>query len=577
VLSFELTSTSPGIGPFADVLPASGKWADEIDIGTYFELKIWETTYFVVVDYYGDYGYDYTISTEVVQGVENEVLNDDCATTTPVHTLPIMIEGYVNAADRDWYAFDVSSADVGKLIHVVTDGFADTMIEVLEPHPDHLTDCNQSLNMTGLVDDGRGEEVITDPTDIAGTYYVSVMAWGASDTGQYTLFVELLGEGGPNDSCTDAVDMSALPYELESAWMDDTTDTEDWYKITMTTGDIGKAFEIITGAGVDGMTDTVLEVWYDADNNCTLTEGENGGQSDDVDYGEHFVTPPIDTVTGTYYVRVFASEYDWGEGDYTLSVNLVDSEEPTDVCADATTALSIPFEMDAAVGEDDVDWFAFEVTSGQADSQLDIYTYGRADPDVYAYELDTDCNNPVMLDTDVFGLYGPLEAGTYYIEVDQAGYDVWGPYTLVVDVLSYTIAYEDECCTSPYDPNDDCSVAQDMASLPFYLSLGYLDDEYDADWYSIDVASGDIGNAIYVETSWGNADTLVEVFDGCFDGTPGTSLGGPSEDSGAFEYHYSGPITAAGIHYVMVSSSPDAGPISYNFYDMWVETMPPTP
>jgi len=571
VVSFELTSTSTGEGPVAEVLPASGAWADEIGYGGSFELEVTDTTYFVIVDWDGDYGYDYTIHSEVVSvppnvGVEDEAHNDACTGATTVHTLPVMIVGYVNASDEDWYAFDVPSADVGKLIHVVTEAPADTQVEVFEPN----ADCTLANSMTGTVDTGAGEDVITDPTEVSGTYYVEVTPLGASNTGQYTLFVELLGEAGSNDACVDVAIPSVLPLEDAPGWLDDTDDTDDWYQFTLATADEGKAFEVITGAGEYEETDTVVEVFY-ANTDCANLESL-GGPSDDYDYGEHHISQPAPSA-GTYYVQVHASEYSWGEGDYTLSVRLVDSEEPTDACADATTVLGLPLQLDASLTDSDSDWFAFEVTSALADSPIDIYTEGRAGTEIYVYEPDTDCNNLVEEDPGYFtGLYGPLDEGTYYVEVTDAG-GPRGPYTLVVEPLPFSIVLEDETFLS--DPNNDCSVAQEVDDLPFYMFLGYLEDDIDVDWYAIDVGSGDIGNVVYVETCC-DVDTVVEVAHGCVDGTPGTSLGGPA-DFGIDEFHYSTPITTAGTHYVMVAPSPEGG-FFLDAYSLWVEvTAPPAP
>jgi hypothetical protein len=105
------------------------------------------------------------------------------------------------------------------------------------------------------------------------------------------------------------------------------------------------------------------------------------------------------------------------------------------------------------------------------------------------------------------------------------------------------------------EPNDTCSIAQTVASLPATLQGLSLSSDADEDWFAITATGADVGKVVHVVTTAGdpNTDTFVDVF--AADCT--TSLGGPGDDSDFHSDFSSTPIQAPGTYFVKVTNSPD--------------------
>jgi hypothetical protein len=107
-------------------------------------------------------------------------------------------------------------------------------------------------------------------------------------------------ETEPNDTFATAQVLASLPAAVTGATLKDDTD-QDWFKITVAAGDVGKKVRVRTLAG-DPEADTVVAVYQS--NGTTLL----GKVSSDVGYHESHLSDPI-TAAGTLYVKVFASDY----------------------------------------------------------------------------------------------------------------------------------------------------------------------------------------------------------------------------------------------------------------------------
>lgn len=105
------------------------------------------------------------------------------------------------------------------------------------------------------------------------------------------------------------------------------------------------------------------------------------------------------------------------------------------------------------------------------------------------------------------------------------------------------------------EPNDTCSIAQAVASLPAALQGLSLSSDQDEDWFAFTATGADVGKVVHVVTTPGDpsTDTFVDVFaDDCT-----TSLGGPGDDDDFHSDFKSSPIPAAGKYFVKVTNSPD--------------------
>lgn len=123
-----------------------------------------------------------------------------------------------------------------------------------------------------------------------------------------------------NNTSANAQAVAALPGVVTGASLT-SGDDEDWFEVTITAGDVGKAIHVTTMDSVGG-TDTVVEVFG---SNGTTTVG---GPSGDEDYHEDWTTPAL-AAAGTYYVKISASEYfDEMYTDYEAVIELVTPPAP---------------------------------------------------------------------------------------------------------------------------------------------------------------------------------------------------------------------------------------------------------
>lgn len=109
--------------------------------------------------------------------------------------------------------------------------------------------------------------------------------------------------------------------------------------------------------------------------------------------------------------------------------------------------------------------------------------------------------------------------------------------------------------------------AQTAASLPYVMQNGTLASATDQHWVKYTAVAADVGKKFHVVTYDNDkmTDTLVDV-----QTATGTSLGGPSSDTGYHEDFKSSPITAAGDHYIIVSASPQGYNAAHKTFNAWI-------
>ena len=157
-----------------------------------------------------------------------------------------------------------------------------------------------------------------------GPYYLVVWDGYGDDDYAYTIDVNFQSPPAavPDDACATVASTTALPITASTGtldWIDD----EDWYRVDIASGDLGKALHIQTSPG-DDYADTLIDVYRGS--TCTGLERLLQSDADpvlDPEWHEDVTTPVLDTA-GTYYVVVKANEYfyDFAETAYVLDVTL---------------------------------------------------------------------------------------------------------------------------------------------------------------------------------------------------------------------------------------------------------------
>ncbi len=112
--------------------------------------------------------------------------------------------------------------------------------------------------------------------------------------------VNSFAESEPNDTYQTAQTAPAFPILFKNASLS-SIDDQDWLKVDVAAGDVGKSIHVVTIPG-DAYTDTVVEV-FASDGTTSL-----GGPSNDSSYHEDWLSAPT-TAAGAYYVKISASSY----------------------------------------------------------------------------------------------------------------------------------------------------------------------------------------------------------------------------------------------------------------------------
>jgi hypothetical protein len=265
-----------------------------------------------------------------------------CATATAVtlpyaSTSPFLLTTEV-AGDQDWYTFTLGAADSGKILHLETlpgDLWTDTAISL------YSGACPGTVVPTvDHVDDWYHENVMYTVPTLAATTTYSVLITRSPIVNEgsalYDLKIELLtpADAEPNNTCATAQAItlpfsSALPFEL----LPDTD--QDWLKVTLASGDVGKSLHVVTsvaGLGVAASgdpvdTDTAVEVWHG--HSCTTLnllssqDHQTGTWGTDSSFQENLFSSAA-YEAGDYYVKVFPGEsFDAYYGyQYNLKITL---------------------------------------------------------------------------------------------------------------------------------------------------------------------------------------------------------------------------------------------------------------
>ncbi|MCB4779008.1 MAG: pre-peptidase C-terminal domain-containing protein, partial [Sulfurovum sp.] len=292
-------------------------------------------------------------------------------TATPID-LNGTTSGNIEAfGDIDYFKIVIPRGSVGRLT-VYTTGSGDTKGELLDANGTQLVSDDNG----GTENNFRISQIVT-----AGTYYIKVKYYFASETGSYLLVTGFTPQAEVSSDHGDSRD-TATPIDLNSTTSGsiDRAGDNDWFKIVIPT--TGTLTVYTTGSG-----DTAGYL-YD-------TNGTQLVYNDDVNgTNKNFRISQIVTA-GTYYVRVKNFSGQAAGNDYTLISRFTPRRD--DYGNSRTTATSInPNSTTQGHLETagDVDWFKIVIPSGGG-------------------TLTVRATNTVSI-TQAF------RAGTYYVEVSAS-------------------------------------------------------------------------------------------------------------------------------------------------------------
>jgi hypothetical protein len=180
---FSVSTNDPDAGPQVAVLPESGHFADAIALSSPADVLLRSGSVYVIqYDLSGVSGFSYQLSASAPDlastAADTEPANSTSAgATTLTGNALVDNASLTDIDDEDWFKLTVPA---GKRIHVVTvpgDPLTDTVINIYGPNDD-----------SALISDDQDatyhEDVTSDVTDTAGTYYVQIVASSYFDDSQ---------------------------------------------------------------------------------------------------------------------------------------------------------------------------------------------------------------------------------------------------------------------------------------------------------------------------------------------------------------------------------------------------------
>lgn len=173
VYSITATAASGDANPNLALLPKSGKFLELVEFSGAPTILATNNDPFYLVywDNSGSSNYLATVKATKVMTADVDP-NDTCAAAQPAGALPATIKNLFMSSDKDvdWISFDVTAADIGKVVHVITsagDAQTDTVVEVLQ------SNCTGSLGGPSE-DTAYHEDMKSTPILAAGKHFVKV-------------------------------------------------------------------------------------------------------------------------------------------------------------------------------------------------------------------------------------------------------------------------------------------------------------------------------------------------------------------------------------------------------------------
>ena len=378
----------------------------------------------------------------------------------------------------------------------------------------------------------------------AGTYYIRVFAYYASELPTYTISNALAQPVQVNDVEPNGTKAQANVLPLNGSktghsnyYYNNQKDSADWYKVTTN----GNGRLRLTMSSANGQN--VWAYLYDNDGTTLLESGYTSGTA--------VVVNKDGLAAGTYYIRV-KTFYTTEWAPYTLYDSLFKPTQANDneVNDNKAQANVLPLN-DSKTGhsnyyynnqKDSADWYKV-TTNGNGRLRLTMSSANGQNVWAYLYDNDgtTLLGSGFTSGTAVVVNKDGLAAGTYYIRVKTFYTTEWAPYTIYDSLFKPTQSNDTEV-------NDTKSQAK-MFSLNgnttghtnYYYNL-LKDGE---DWYAITTnADGNLNISI---TSHNGQNVWAYLYD-----NNGSALLGSAYSSSSTNYNVDG--LSEGTYYVRVKT-----------------------
>ncbi|NGZ28194.1 MAG: hypothetical protein G8345_15040, partial [Magnetococcales bacterium] len=463
------------------------------------------TYYIQVSQVYGNTGY--VLNTSAFSGATGGDSNNATSTAQNLGGLTGLqnLNGWVGGNDsNDYFAFSLSiTSNVSLSLNGLT---ADADLYLLNASGSQI-----ALSTAG----GNTAENINQQL-AAGSYYIRVAKY-MGDTG-YNLQVAAVGSAGDNNNTTLlAENLGGLSGNMNLFGWVGATDTFDFYRFTLS----GSGFVNLLLSGMVADADLYLL----GSNGSVLFSSTSGGSTQE--------TISQSLLAGTYYARV--QRY---SGDTVYSLNISSSSATTtDSNNSITTAQSLGVLngiLEASgwtgVNGDPNDYFSF-VLAENTNIHIDLAgMVANAD-----LTLLDDGGNEIAWSSwggnAAESIVGELEAGTYYLRVDQ-----------ITGATNYDLTLSG--FSSDVDNTNDTTLgAENLGNLAGSMTVyGWVDDEDVVDYFRFNLNA--LSNVTLLLSGL-NADADLSLFNAAGSLIVGSYLGGSQSESITREL-------SAGTYYVAV-------------------------
>lgn len=417
-----------------------------------------------------------------------ESSGDGQPSTDTTLDLPLNAEGTaeINVAnDRDWVSVTLA-AGTEYLIRMrgtdTDDGsLADPFLVLRDSEGGFLVQDDDGGT-------GANSELTYTPS-VTGTFYIEARAFGASNTGTYTVSVEEVGATPSNqnalepmgDVSSDTSTSAALEINTTGTAQLNSSGDRDWISVNLLAG-TEYTFEVKGSATDDGtLTDPFLVL--------RNSSGEFVAQDDDGGTEQNARLTFTPSESGTFYIeaRSFGSP---DTGTYTVTVS--DGNEPEsvgdlepmgDASGSAATSMKLPVGSEGTGSMDfagDRDWARTSLTAG-VEYTIEMRGADSGDGDLADPFLVVRSSDGSFLAQDDNGGAGdnarlsftPTTSGIHYIEARAFGSANTGTYTL--SIVETNLAF-------PPEESTELSVGQTLA--------GTINPAGDHDYYQLTLTAG---------------------------------------------------------------------------------------
>ena len=440
--------------------------------------------------------------------------SQDQAAALPTSTGPYEgTELYLCRGDQDWYAIEASA---GQAI--------DASIDFIQADGDldmELYTASYGL-VASSVSNADGENVRY-VVSSDGTFFLHVMGHDASSTNTYGMTVAVDGDAcnadplEPNDS-------PVQPATLPEGTTNDLTMCafeEDWYTVHADQGQV-----LNFRADFDPSLYDLDMALFTANPLVEIARSDSTGDI------EQIVRRAAQSED--YLLRVRSSPED-PAAKYSMDLQIsgdacaTDTTEPNDSYLSAThvSATTMYTGMELCYG--DQDWYEFDLANGQALTAELNFDSASYDLGINVYQVNTDGTLTYRAGSDNLSgnevaSFRPWEDGTYVAYIYGSRGTVAGHYDLNLDITG------DSCSPDKYETNDTYIGAPLIGADTFdglTLCVG------DQDWYTFDVAAGQVIDIQMDYNATTEADLGVQLFelnsDNTITGRAGSDLIGAPE------------------------------------------------